>query len=247
MNITERENAIVYINKQRKKGRTDDEIKTKLHTAAWSEEAITEAFAAANDPDLPPPAPTASSGLLSSPTQPIAVTQRFTTRGLEYNIMVIALAFAAISLGICLHYFANAAFGATASSWESEYVAAAASALLVSLPIFILLFRRLHKAETAQSSLRQDSTRRRAIQVTLIVSFIWGISKIISTLYLLLSGKFVSEVTRCSDYYTSQDCTAGLSETTYIILQLIHLVITLGIAGGIFAYYWIDEHRKDQQ
>jgi hypothetical protein len=77
----------------------------------------------------------------------------------------------------------------------------------------------------------------------LLVSFLWGLWAVAHYLYNLFIGSTFS--TPSCSLYTTEACPVPISGSVYTALQLSHLVITLAIAGGIFAYYWIDEHRKD--
>ena len=162
---------------------------------------------------------------LMKPGQPIAVVSNWTTRGLEYVIMFIALGVAATSLGWIMHNFVDSALGQSGTLYEAG-VSFASAALLVTLPVFLVLFLRLKRAELKDSSIRQDTSRRRMTQLTLLVTFLIGLGHIVSYIYSLLNS-----------------AAADVSPAG----NLIHMIITVAIAGGIFFYYWRDEHRHEEQ
>ena len=221
-----------YVAKARDKGLSDAAIKSNLVLAGW-EATLAEAVLTA---DLSMPAPAAPQAPVSSRfgnnsgSEPIAVVSNFTTRGLEYIIMFIALAVTAVSLGLVLHNLVDGLMGVANSSYEGV-VSYSTSALVVGLPIFLLLFLRLKKAELGNRALVIDPSRKHAVQLTLIITFIIGIWKVISYIYSLLNAGNSS----VTEYGTNPTLTGNL----------VHTLITLIIAGGIFAYYWRDSHKAD--
>jgi hypothetical protein len=216
-----------YIEAARAKGHSDDRIKKDLVGAGWEAKEVTAGLA--GDDDLvPPPPPSAAS------RQPQPVVQNFSTRGLEYIIMFIAMAVSALSLGSLLHSNVNNLMGNGDSGFSGSTVSFAASALIVALPVFGVLFLRLKKAEAADPDLHHDPSRKKAVQLTLIVTFLIGLGNIIFFVYSLMDGT-------SSDYRYNAVGSAAANTT---LGNFIHLLITLAIAGGIFAYYWLDEHRK---
>jgi hypothetical protein len=230
-----------YIEFARKHKMEDGDIRANLVSAGWDGEQVDAALEADGKALLmppPPPAPAGSSALVGgviatpsgTPATPIAVVQQRTTKGLEYTIMFVALGASAISLGALLHNTVDSSFGGQGST---DLVSFAASALIVALPIFIVLFLRLKKAELVTPAIRSDASRRHAVQFTLIVSFVWGLFRLITYIYSLLNSG-------------SGSSTFLGSDNSSPIANLLHTLITLAIAGAIFAYYWLDEHRKDQ-
>ncbi|HSX01190.1 MAG TPA: DUF5671 domain-containing protein, partial [Candidatus Saccharimonas sp.] len=129
-----------------------------------------------------------------------------------------------------LHSLVDTLFGFTNDL--NGITAYASPALIVALPIFAILFLRLKKAEDAEPAIRSDPSRRHAIQLLLIVAFAWGIGRLIVYIYSLLNGNG-------ADSYLGSNITAPLG-------NFLHTLITVTIAGGLFAYYWIDEHREKQ-
>ena len=216
-----------YIAAAREKGHSDDQIKHDLIAAGWDKKMVSAALMP--DADLPvPPPPTET-----DPSSPRPVVQNLSTRGLEFIIMFIALGVAAVALGSILHSSVNTLFGSNESILGSGgSVPFAASALVVAFPILAYLFLRLQKAELANPSLRLDASRKRAIQITLVVTFLVGLGNVIYFVYSLMSGNN-------NDSYN----TFGSSAANSLLGNFVHLVITLAIAGGIFVYYWRDEHQ----
>lgn len=223
-----------YITFARQRKSNDADIRANLISAGWEETQVDAGLSADTSTLLMPPPPPEVHTAATMPSslqnnRPIAVIQQRTTKGLEYTIMFLALGITAISLGELLHSLVNSNFGANASSGLSSY---ASSALLVALPIFAVLFLRLKKAEIENPTIRTDASRRHAVQLTLITSFIWGIFRLTTYVYSLLNAGG-------GESYLGSDNSSGAA-------NLLHTIITLIIAGGIFAYYWIDEHRKEQ-
>jgi hypothetical protein len=220
-----------YIAAAREKGHQDDRIERDLLDAGWSRKLVTAGLKPSDDLPVPTPGPE------DAAEAPRAVVQALSTRGLEYIIMFIALAVSAISLGSILHSSVNTLFGSFDSALGSGgVVPVAASALLVSFPILAYLFLRLKRAELVNPSLRRDPSRKRAIQLTLVVTFMVGLGNVIYFVYSLMSGS------QPDSYDTNA---FGSSAANSIAGNFVHLLITLAIAGGIFYYYWRDEHQDD--
>ena len=209
-----------YINKKRSEGLSDADISTKLIAAGWSQAQVSAALTGVED-DVPRP----PEGVPHPGQQPVTVVQTFSTRGLEYIIMFISLYVTASSIGLLLHDMVSALFN-SADYNDYGYSSMATASLIVSLPIFTVLFLRLKKAELNDPTIKNDPSRKRAVQLTLVVTFITGLIKIISYIYSLMN-------------------LGGGEFETSPVQDLLDTIITLGIAGGIFAYYWIDEHRKE--
>lgn len=223
-----------YISFARSKKMSDEDIRANLVNAGWGLEKVDEALKGGDKALLvppPPPPPGGGSSVARGTQQPIAVVSQRTTRGLEYMIMFLALGVTAISLGEVLHSIVDESFGNT--SGFDGLVSYATSALIVALPIFAILFLRLKKAELGEPTLRRDSSRRHAVQLTMIVAFLWGLFRLVTYIYSLLNGGLDNSV-------------AG-SGTASPVANFLHALVTVAIAGGIFTYYWIDEHHKGQE
>lgn len=230
-----------YVKAMRAKGKNDGDIRQKMKQRRWYDDEIDAAFGK-NDPDMPPLAPhehTGAPASLRAPSsadtrQPSSVVERYSTLGIEYAVMFLALGVGAIALGSIFHSWLDVAAGQS-ELFESPLAMAAA---IIALPIFIGLFIRLRRVEQARPEARADSSRRKWIQATLLVSFLIGLGHVIYYVYNLLNGYSQPNYSYYDNFQPS------LSAGEYQLLQLGHLVITLLIAGSIFAYYWIDEHKQ---
>jgi hypothetical protein len=235
-----------YITTARDKGHTDDRIQRDLVAAGWEPAQVRSGLTSvgpdtADDLVPPPPPPPGQTGVQShrasaSHPQPVSVVQNLTTRGLEYIIMFIALGVTALSLASLLHSNVNNLMGNGDSGTlgSNSAVPLATAALVVALPVLAVLFLRLKKAEAADPELHHDPSRKRAIQLTLVVTFLIGLGNIIYFVYSLMTG---------GDNGPYDYNAVGSQSATGPLGNAIHLLITLAIAGGIFAYYWFDEHR----
>jgi len=236
-----------YITFARKHKMNDADIRANLVAAGWDGGQVDEAIKGGDDALMVPPPPPAPAGALpavhstggnltpaasGTPAAPIAVVQQRTTRGLEYTIMFVALGATAVALGALLHNVIDSTFG-NSSNTSSDLVSFASSALIVALPIFAWLFLRLKKAEHETPEIRTDSSRRHAVQLALIVSFVWGLFRLMTYVYSLLNGGSGNDFLG--------------SDNTNPVANLLHTLVTLSIAGTIFVYYWRDEHKKGQQ
>ena len=217
-----------YIKNKREAGVSDQEIRTNLISAGWQPEMVDSALSGKINDAPPPPPPAPSQTAPASP--PVAVVQTFTTRGLEYVIMFISLWVTATSIAFLLHNIVNTAFGNVDDYLDTAPIATAS--LIVALPIFTVLFIRLKKAEKENPEIMNDPSRKRAVQLTLVVTFIVGLWNIIWYLYSFLNAG------------NAVDTYAGSATSLNPVGDLIHTLISVGIAGSIFAYYWREEHRK---
>lgn len=227
-----------YVERMRKEGLKDSAIRKKLEKARWYDHEIAAAFGI-EDPETPPAAPHERSNPQPSSTpaaQPEAVVERNTTLGLEYGVMFLALAIGAIALGSVAHAYIDVIFGKQA--YFNNPLANAAA--IIALPVFAFMFLRLRRTEHAHPEVKADNSRRKWVQATLLISFIIGIGHTIWYVYNLMNG--YSEPAYEYGYSESR----SLDQPSYQLLQLGHLLVTLLIAGSIFTYYWIDEHKHKQ-
>ncbi len=234
-----------YVKKARKKGLDTPQIIELLQLMGWTP---AQAIAATLGDDLVPPAPPTTMppkpavmpeqgsrstseteiAAYSQASTPVEVVQTLTTKGIEYLIMFIALWGAAFSLGLLLHQLVDTYLSTNENNIYNGGATFGATTLIVCLPIFLCLFLYLKKAELLDTSIKKDPSRRKLVQLTLLVSFLFGIGYIISFLYTLIQGP---------------DPYSGTAPS--LVRQLLHMLITILIAGGIFTYYWVDEHRQD--
>ncbi|HEY6736247.1 MAG TPA: DUF5671 domain-containing protein [Candidatus Saccharimonadia bacterium] len=225
-----------YLRAARHKGHSDDRVRTDLLAAGWDAAAVDAALGAKAD-DLvppPPPPPGAAAPAATAPAAPksgdlVRVVPYRSTAGLEYLILFISLWVAAMALAAVLHGLVDTAYSTSDSFYEGVNTLASA-ALIVSFPIFAWLFLRLKKQELHNPDIRRDISRKNAVQLTLIVTFLIGLGKTIFYIYQLLN-------------LGNADVSGG---HTYLT-ETLHTLITVGISGGIFWYYWRDDHKKSAQ
>jgi len=155
--------------------------------------------------------------MTSSEVNPIAVVRVLSSRGVEYVFLTIALVIASISLGALLIALLN-------GHYDFSVLAYPTAALVVSLPIFALLFLRLKKAENLNPSLAMDPSKRRSTQFMQIYSYIicfLTLIGVVSGIFANMSGSFSGS----------------------IVKLILDALVVLVIAGGILFYYWRDEHK----
>ncbi len=214
-----------YIEDARSKGHPDDRIRRDLLAAGWGSAAVDDGLASDGDLAVPPPPPGAAADKPAAghPDHLVKVVPFRSTAGLEYLIMFISLWAVAMSLAAVLHSLVDGLLNASGSFYDTIATFSQA-ALLVSLPVFAFLFLRLKKTELAKPEIRRDTNRKNAVQLTLLVTFIIGLGKTIFYIYSLLNS--------------------GNGQNGSVLGNLLHTIITVGISGAIFVYYWVDDHRK---
>jgi len=148
---------------------------------------------------------------------PIAVVQVVSTRGVEYAMMTLALWLGATSLLGVLLSLIN---GGTSAA----VLAFPASVLVVCLPVFSFFFLRLKKAELLNPELKVDPSKRRLTQFTQLIAFATCLFTLIAFVYFLIST------------------ISGVGGTS-ILKAILDVIAILVVAGGILAYYWVDEHK----
>ena len=214
-----------YIDKARAKGLDDEWIKELLVDAGWNAHEINTHLV--ESPDLVPPlpdniavpvtvAPVEHIGSPKPAVQEIAVVSGgFSVRGFEYLIYYIAMGMTAFSIAALLHVNADDLFGT--SSYYAETGSFWIAGLIVALPIFIFMMIRLKKQELNNPTPVTDTTKRRATQLMLLITFLIGVGRVIGFIFHIIEGG---------------------SETAPITEELVHTIITVTIAGSIFFPLW---------
>jgi hypothetical protein len=198
-------------------------------TVQLSKPIFSETTHGSNESDQKPKPSTFSSGFgndtmphneLTQPTsdQPVPVVKVLSVRGVEYLFMSICLWLSAGSFTGLLLALLNGQAGFAALSFPL-------SLLLVTLPGFALLFLKLKKAELSNPALRLDASKRRLSQITQTLAFITCLANLVTFVYIVLQK-------------------IGGNGTTSLGKTIINSLVILGVAGGILAYYWNDEHRR---
>lgn len=169
-------------------------------------------------PQVPPHVPAVHQpGLPASDVYPTAVVQVLSTRGVEYWMMTLALYLGAGGLLAILLAIFNGGI-------QFEILAFPVSLLLVCLPLFSYLFLRLKKAELMDPRLKFDPSKRRLTQFTQVITFAICLFDIIGIVFAILAS------------------IAGHGFGP-LWKYLLNSIVVLIVAGGILAYYWIDEHH----
>ncbi|WP_028924087.1 DUF5671 domain-containing protein [Pseudonocardia acaciae] len=151
---------------------------------------------------------------------------RPTTRAFGYVLTLLSMGITVTALGAVLHNLVDIAFGYTRGT--DGLVTWAASTLVVALPIFVGLFfwlRRAEAAETAEAGEAGELDRgsRLAVQVTLVVAFLWAVSRLVRYVYSVLNAG-------------SGEPGLGSNIGNHLG-NLTHTAITVGLAGAVF-WYW---------
>jgi hypothetical protein len=152
--------------------------------------------------------------------------------------LFISLAVAAISFGSLLGAIVDLTMNKSSGLVGSLFNPYAEAALIVSFPIFVFLFLRLESKEEVDPTLATDSSRRRGMQITLIISFIIALASLISYIGNMLSK---SSANQAASYYSAATGSSSGFAT------FLHALIDITIAGAIFGYYWFKLHKKTGQ
>lgn len=152
------------------------------------------------------------------PAEPsVPVVKVLSVRGVEYGLMTFMVWFGAASIIWCLLALVNGSAG-------FDNLAFPVSLLLTALPVFGFLFIRLRKAELANPALRTEPSKRRFSQLTQFLAFFASFVSVLTYVYILISA-------------------ASGSEGTSLVKSGLSSLVVLVVAGGVFTYYWFDEHR----
>lgn len=169
---------------------------------------------------------------------PIAVVEVYSSHGIEYLIMLISLGVVAVSLSSLLNAIVDLATTKSAGLIGTLFNPYAEAALIVGFPVFAYLFLRLEAREETDTTFLADVSRRRGIQLTLIISFLIAISELIGYIGSLLSSGSDSG----SSGVFSPLATPGNGSSWGV--NFLHAFINLAIAGTIFGYFWYKLHCK---
>ncbi len=202
-----------YIAAAKEKNVSPEAIKAELIKHGWSEGEVNEALN-----------PSTSVGLPLPPVPRFGMWVSF-----QYIILFICLYVSATSLGGILHRavdkFIKDDITKTSlgySSYFSDYLLKGYIAgIIVTFPIFSILFILLKKQLVEKPAVRNLRARKVLFYITLIGTFIIMIGHLISTIYGFLEGN-----------------------TT--LRSLAHLGVTLIVAGSIFIYL-LNEVREDRK
>ena len=202
-----------YIKAAKEKGISEEIIKSQLIKTGWPEHEVTEALSpqAQNSVNLPPP-----------PVPQFGMWIAF-----QYVILFITLYASATSLGGILHdavdrYIPDLLSKTyTLPGFNDTLLKIYLAAIIVTFPVFAILFVTLKKQVLEKPAVRNLRARKQLIYITLVGTFIIMVIHLISTIYGFLNGSAT-------------------------IRSLAHFGVTVLIAGSIFLYF-LNEVREDRK
>ena len=202
-----------YIATARAQNATNDQIKQQLVQSGWVESEVSEALnpQPSGAPNLPPP-----------PVPRFGMWVAF-----QYIILFISLYISATALGGLLHTAVDRIFqdrinqysyGSTINSYLLNFYLAF---LIVGFPIFAYLFITLKRQVIKNTAIKNITSRKVLIYITLVGTFLIMVGHLIGTLMSFLSGSIA-------------------------LSSIFHLGVTFLIAGSIFGYLLlaVKEDRK---
>ena len=202
-----------YIATARAQNATNDQIKQQLVQSGWVESEVSEALnpQPSGAPNLPPP-----------PVPRFGMWVAF-----QYIILFISLYISATALGGLLHTAVDRIFqdrinqysyGSTINSYLLNFYLAF---LIVGFPIFAYLFITLKRQVIKNPAIKNITSRKVLIYITLVGTFLIMVGHLIGTLMSFLSGSIA-------------------------LSSIFHLGVTFLIAGSIFGYLLlaVKEDRK---
>lgn len=211
-----------YIKKSQSENKSETEIRTNLAQAGWDRKSIDEGFLQLNSSIPTPPS--------DVPRPPAASANMWDA--FEHILMFISLYFMSSSFALMLHQFADkwapgipdtgSFYGFFSMSYYSDWVLKSSLAcLIVTFPLFAYFHLDINKRTLKNASLRGIRIRKQLIYLTLIITFLILIKKIIETIFNLLNG----------------DVSLNF---------ILHLLITVGVSGAIFIIY-LNQVREDRK
>lgn len=188
-----------YISTARAQKASDEQILSELIKQGWPEEEVKQVLSPDRNVGLPPP-----------PVPHIGMWVTF-----QYIILFICLYASATSLGGILHFAVDKLLPDKAAPTEigrnALLLQGYLASIIVTYPIFAVLFVMLKKQTLEKPAVRNLKARKVLIYMTLVGTFLIMIIHLISTVYGFLSGRATFN-------------------------SLAHLGVTFLVAGSIFAY-----------
>lgn len=207
----------IYIQSARTQGLSNEEISSKLVGAGWAKELVDQALS----PNLP------VSSVPSVPPAPLTQGQTMWDTFLHV-LMFISLYVTASSFALILHQFVDRWFpGVSASGYrpadafQSYVLNGALAGLIVSFPMYAILFLLVTRRTIAMPHIRHLSSRKTLTYMTLVGTFIIMMANVITTVFNLLSGNITLNF-------------------------VLHFCVTVGISLIVFIYYLfqVNEDRR---
>jgi len=184
----------------------------------------------------PPPADTPSPA--NTNTQPHSV-QPQSNGGMwdafEHILLFVVLYDLATTVALMLHEFVDKwlpgvqtdassgwlGFYNPGDDWQQVLMRGYLASLFVSLPLFLLIFFDVTKRTLKNPALRNFKARKILIYFTLVITFLIVMGNVIGFIFDLISGNITPNF-------------------------IMHLLITIGVSGVIFGYYFF-QIRHDRQ
>lgn len=205
-----------YITDLKSKNVPDDAIKAQLIKSGWSQQDVDRTFIG-NLPEaqLPPP--------------PVPHFSMWIT--FEYILVFICMYVSFTALGGILHYAVDKNIPDSLDKTTYSYgymlndylLQGYLASIIVTFPIFAILFIILRRQSIEKPAIKNIRSRKILIYFTLVVTFIYMIFHLITTVYQFLQGTSTSR-------------------------SLLHLGVNLLVAGSIFIYLLFEVlgDRKNQ-
>lgn len=205
---------ISYIQAARAKKISDIEIKDQLMKAGWEVSKVDQAL----NPQI-----NTDSSLIPPPVPHVGMWVSF-----QYILLFISLYIWTISLGGIGYHAADrfvkdpldqsfSSIGGLDNPVMKGYLAA----IIVSYPIFVILFLKLKKLTIVKPYTKSLGSRKLLFYLTLIIAFLILISQLISIIYGVLDGNLHAR-------------------------SIAHFVIIISIAGSVFIYL-LHDVREDRK
>ncbi len=212
-----------YINNAKIHGLSDNQIQENLKKAGWIDSDISSAFGGGFDPNtVPTPA--------FLPPSPPKNTISSIWDTFEHILLFISLYVLYTSLALTLHFFidkyiisanANPYGYAAQSSYGLVLLRGYLAALIVSCPLFSFFFLRVTKRTILHPEIRNLSSRKTLIYLTLVITFLVLLINIISIIFNFLNGN--------------------------VSLNFVaHFITTITLSAFIFMYY-LKEVKEDRK
>lgn len=205
-----------YVRQLREKGLSVQDIKEVCVSAGWSSRDVWQAIGEAYELPAPPPVSSTKNRSLGS----INLWITF-----QYILLFISIYVMSISLGLLLityiaRWLPDPSVGYLYQDGTLATIRSCLAALLVSWPLFTLFFYQVKRKEVVDPHVRDLSSRKILIYLTLIVTFIVMTINLIMVLNALLDGSITSRF-------------------------VANTAVILSIAGSIFWYY-LGQVRQDR-
>jgi hypothetical protein len=203
-----------YIADLKAKNIPEAAIKTRLLQSGWTQQDVDKAFTAGlPDTELPPP--------------PVPHFSMWIT--FEYILVFISMYVSFTSLGGILHYAVDKNIPDSLDQTTYSYgymlndylLTGYLASIIVTFPIFAILFLILRRQSVEKPAIKNIRSRKILIYFTLVVTFIYMIFHLITTVFQFLQG-------------------------TSTARSLLHLGVNLLVAGSIF-FYLLFEVRSDRK